>query len=142
MGHRRQRRDKKDRQRDAKRGARSSAQAVVGTKGSPLTVGALPSLPRKTIRGIARELVGAHTTEIATRIREGLLSPNLRVSLKYLSFVGDRTDGKPVETHRMVGLQEGPTGTYDLSKLTTEQQKKLLALLRDARDTTTSKDVE
>lgn len=128
--------------RHTKKPTKKEATTVAGTKGTPLTTGRLPTLSRKTIRGIARDLVGHHSTEIATRIRDGLLSPNLRVALKYLTFVGDRTDGKPVETHRMVGLQEGPTGTYDLSKLTSEQQKKLLRLLREARDTTTSKDVE
>ena len=83
-----------------------------------------------------------HTTEIAQRIREGMLSENLRLSLKWLTFVGDRTDGRPVETHRMVGLQEGPQGVYDLSKLSPQEQKKLLLLLKNARDTsnpTTSK---
>lgn len=125
-----------------KRRTRIEPALVAGTKGTPLTTRGLPALPRKSIRGIARELVAHHSTDIATRIRDGLLSPNLRVALKYLVFVGDRTDGKPVETHRMVGLQEGPTGTYDLSKLSTTQQKALLRLLRDARDTTTSKDVE
>jgi len=104
-------------------------------RGEPLTLPSLPTMTKRSIRGIAKDLVGMHTTEIAQRIREGMLSENLRLSLKYLTFVGDRTDGRPVETHRMVGLQEGPQGMYDLSKLTPPQQKKLLSLLRDARDT-------
>jgi hypothetical protein len=108
-------------------------------RGAPLTLTSLPTLNRGSIRGIARSLVGHHTTEIAMRIREGMLSENLRLALKYLQFVGDRTDGKPVETHRMVGLQEGPQGSYDLSKLGVKEQQQLLKLLREARDTTTSK---
>lgn len=108
-------------------------------RGVPLTLRPLPVLRRKTIRGIASELVTGHTTEIATRIREGLLSENLRLSLKFLGFVSDRVDGKPVETHRMVGLNEGPSGAYDLSKLSPEEQKKLLTMLRKAKDDTTPK---
>lgn len=109
------------------------------SRGKPLTIGDLPTLTRKSIRGIAKDLVSGHTSEIAERIREGLLSENLRLSLKYLTFVSDRTDGKPVETHRMVGLQDGPTGAYDLSKLTPAEQKKLLTLLRSAKDSTEPK---
>lgn len=108
-------------------------------RGQPLTIGALPALTRGTIRGIARSLVGHHSTEIAMRMREGLLSENLRLSLKYLSFVSDRTDGKPVETHRMVGLNDGPSGAYDLNKLSPSDQKKLLTMLRNAKDDTQSK---
>lgn len=108
-------------------------------RGAPLTLPKLPTVTKRTIRGIAKDLVGQHPTEIALRMREGLLSENLRLSLKFLQFVGDRTDGRPVETHRMVGLQEGPSGAYDLSKLPPGDQKKLLALLREARDNTTSK---
>ena len=108
-------------------------------RGAPLTLPKLPTITKRTIRGIAKDLVGQHPTEIALRIREGLLNENLRLSLKYLQFVGDRTDGRPVETHRMVGLQEGPSGAYDLSKLKPAEQKKLLALLREAQDHTQSK---
>lgn len=108
-------------------------------RGTPLTLAPLPALTRRSIRGIAKDLVGAHTTEIALRLREGMLSENLRLALKYLTFVGDRTDGRPVETHRMVGLQEGPTGTYDLSKLDPKQQKELLRLLKSAKDATEPK---
>jgi len=104
-------------------------------RGTPLTLPELPKVNKRSIRGIAKDLVGMHPTEIAMRMREGLLSENLRLSLKFLTFVSDRTDGRPVETHRMVGLQEGPQGTYDLSKLSTTDQKKLLRLLRDAQDT-------
>ena len=86
-----------------------------------------------------KDLVGQHSTEIALRMREGMLSPNLRLCLKYLQFAADRTDGKPVETHRMVGLNEGPSGTYDLTKLGPEKQKALLKLLRAAKDTTEPK---
>lgn len=118
---------------------RSEKQSQNPNRGVPLTVGALPVLSRGTIRGIARALVGQHSSEIAMRMREGLLSQNLRLSLKYLSFVSDRTDGKPVETHRMVGLNEGPSGAYDLNKLSPQDQKKLLKLLREARDATDSK---
>jgi hypothetical protein len=94
-------------------------------------------MTRQSIRGLSKTLVGMHSTEIAMRLREGLLSENLRLALKYITFVADRTDGKPVETHRMVGLQEGPQGAYDLSKLTPADQKKLLMLLRSAKDATT-----
>jgi hypothetical protein len=109
------------------------------SRGVPLTLAPLPTITRGSIRGIAKQLVGGHSTEIAMRLREGMLSPNLRLALKYITFVGDRTDGKPVETHRMVGLQDGPTGAYDLSKLSASDQKKLLTLLRSAKDDTTSK---
>jgi len=86
-----------------------------------------------------KDLVNGHTTEIAMRLREGMLSRNLRLSLKYLQFVTAYNDGKPVETHRMVGLNEGPSGSYDLSKLDAKQQKELLLLLRAAKDTTEPK---
>jgi hypothetical protein len=114
--------------------------ATSGSRGRALTLpDELPTTSKRSIRGIAKDLVGQHTSEIALRLREGMLSPNLRLALKYLTFVGDRTDGRPVETHRMVGLQEGPTGTYDLSKLSPQDQKKLLVLLRNAKDQTESK---
>lgn len=109
------------------------------SRGAPLTLKPLPSITKRNIRGIAKELVGSHTSEIAQRLREGMLSANLRLALKYLQFVGDRTDGRPVETHRMVALQDGPTGSYDLSKLSTKEQKALLRLLKNAQDTTESK---
>jgi len=92
---------------------------------------------KKSIRGICKDLVGIHSTEIAMRLREGVTSRNLRLALKYLQFVGAYESGKPVETHRMVALNDGPTGTYDLSKLSATEQKKLLVMLRRARDTTT-----
>jgi hypothetical protein len=38
-----------------------------------------------------------------------------------------------------VGLNEGPSGTYDLTKLGPEKQKALLKLLRAAKDTTEPK---
>jgi hypothetical protein len=65
-----------------------------------------------------------------------MLSENLRLALKYLAFVSDRTDGRPVETHRMVDLNEGPQGAYDLKKLSIADQRKLLALLKSAKDET------
>jgi len=108
-------------------------------RGTPLTLQPLPTITKRSIRGIAKDIVSQHPTEIAMRLREGMLSENLRLALKYLTFVGDRVDGKPVETHRMVGLQEGPTGTYDLSKLSPKEQKALLKLLRGAKDTTEPK---
>jgi hypothetical protein len=108
-------------------------------RGAPLTLAPLKPTIRRSIRHIAKELVGQHSTEIALRLREGMLSENLRLALKYLTFVGDRTDGRPVETHRMVGLQDGPTGSYDLSKLDPTQQKELLRLLKSAKDTTEPK---
>lgn len=123
----------------AKKKRKAAALMSSPSRGAPLTLKPLPPLTRRTIRGIAKDLVGHHTTEIAMRMREGLLSQNLRLSLKYLQFVGDRTDGKPVETHRMVGLNDGPTGAYDLSKLKPSEQKKLLALLRSAKDSTEPK---
>jgi hypothetical protein len=104
------------------------------SRGQALTLAPLPSLTKRSIRGIAKDLVGSHTTEIGLRIREGMLSQNLRLALKFLTFVSDRTDGRPVETHRMVGLNDGPTGTYDLSKLGPKDQKALLKLLRAAKD--------
>jgi len=91
---------------------------------------------RRSIRLICKDLAQTHSTEIAMRLREGLFSRNLLTSLKFLTFVGDRSDGKPVETHRMVGLQDGPAGTYDLTKLDPKDQKTLLQLLRKAKDQT------
>lgn len=108
-------------------------------RGRPLTLPDKVVVTKRTIRGIAKDLVGAHPTEIGLRLREGMLNENLRLSLKFLQFVGDRTDGRPVETHRMVGLQEGPAGSYDLSKLKPADQKKLLALLRASKDDTQPK---
>ena len=105
-------------------------------KGEVLTLPPMPRIEKKTIRGIAKDLVGHHSSEVAMRIREGMLSENLRLSLKWLTFVSDRVEGRPVETHRMVGLQEGPSGSYDLTKLPPDEQEKLLLLLRKAKDTT------
>ena len=108
-------------------------------RGAALTLPPLTSVSKRSIRGIMKDLVGQHSTEVAMRIREGLLSRNLRLALKYITLSAAYTDGKPVETHRMVGLQEGPQGTYDLSKLSSTDQKKLLKLLREAKDTTEPK---
>lgn len=120
------------------KGGKSSGSTVrQRSQATPLTVRPLTAVTKRTLRGIARDLVSTHTTEIATRLRDGLLSDNLKIALKYLTFVGDRTEGRPVETHRMVDLNEGPTGAYDLSKLSPVEQKKLLQLLRNAKDTTT-----
>ena len=91
---------------------------------------------KKSIRLICKELVGRHSSEIALQLRSGMLNKNLRLALKYLNMVAAYESGKPVETHRMVGLQEGPTGSYDLTKLDQKQQKALLLLLRAAKDTT------
>ncbi len=107
------------------------------SRGKALTLPTEVVVTKRSIRGIAKDLVGQHSSEIALRLREGMLSPNLRLSLKYLTFVGDRTEGKPVETHRMVGLQEGPSGSYNLDKLSPQDQKKLLLLLRASKDDTT-----
>src|SRR4051812_31315055 len=91
---------------------------------------------KKSIRLICKDLVGHHSTEIAYQLRNGMLHKNLRLALKYLGLVASYESGKPVETHRMVGLQDGPTGAYDLTKLDTKQQKSLLLLLRAAKDAT------
>ena len=91
---------------------------------------------RRSIRGICRDLVNTHSTEINRQLRDGITSKKKIVALKYLTFVAAYESGKPVETHRMVGLQEGPAGTYDLTKLNAQEQKDLLVLLRKAKDTT------
>lgn len=91
---------------------------------------------RQGIRGICKDLVQHHTTEVAMTIREGLLSKNKRTAHKYLVFVASYESGKPVETHRMVSLQDGPQGAYDISKLTDKEQSALLALLRKSKDDT------
>lgn len=109
-----------------------------GSKGAPLTLDPTIRLTRRSMRGIMKDVVSGHSTELAYRIREGLLSENLRLSLKYITLVSAYESGKPVETHRMVGLQEGPQGAYDLSKLPPKEQKALLKLLRAAKDTTTT----
>lgn len=106
------------------------------SRGIPLTLPPIEGITKRNIRGIAKELVTKHPTEIALRLREGMLSDNLRLALKYLTFVGDRTDGRPVETHRMVGLQEGPSGSYNLDRLPQQDRKRLLELLKRAKDTT------
>jgi hypothetical protein len=110
-----------------------------GTTGAPIEISNKPMPQKRSIRGMLRELVGTHSTEIAMRLREGMLSPNLRLSLKYVQFAASYVDGKPVETHRMVGLSEGPTGTYDLTKLSPKDRAALLTLLRSAKDTTEPK---
>jgi hypothetical protein len=91
---------------------------------------------KKSIRLICKELVGRHSSEIAMQLRSGILNKNLRLALKYLNMVAAYESGKPVETHRMVGLNDGPSGAYDLTKLDSKQQKALLLLLRTAKDTT------
>jgi hypothetical protein len=110
-----------------------------GTTGRDIAMPQLPKLTKRSVRGILKDLVGAHSTEIAMRCQEGLLTPNLRLALKYLQFAASYVDGKPVETHRMVGLQDGPSGTYDLTKLEPKQQKELMKLLRKAKDRTEPK---
>jgi len=135
---------KKKRSSEAKRNARLDAltRQRAGNTGSPLN--ALPpidlsNVSRKNIRGLLKQLVGQHSTEVAMRLREGMLSPNLRLALKYLTLAASYVDGKPVETHRMVGLTEGPEGTYDLTRLSPEDQKQLLSLLRRSKDQTEPK---
>jgi hypothetical protein len=91
---------------------------------------------RQGIRGICKDLVQHHTTEVAMTIREGLLSRNKRTAHKYLVFVASYESGKPVETHRMVSLQDGPAGAYDISKLSDKEQAALLVLLRKSKDVT------
>ena len=92
---------------------------------------------RQGIRGICKDLVQHHTTEVAMTIREGLLSRNKRTAHKYLVFVASYESGKPVETHRMVSLQDGPAGAYDIGKLSDKEQQALLVLLRKSKDETT-----
>ena len=92
---------------------------------------------RQGIRGICKDLVQHHTTEVAMTIREGMLSKNKRTAHKYLTFVASYESGKPVETHRMVSLQDGPQGAYDISKLSEKEQAALLVLLRKSKDATT-----
>lgn len=94
------------------------------------------SVQKRTMRGIMQELVGQHSTEVAIRIRDGMMSRNLRTAQKYLKWVAETTEGRPVETTRMVSLNEGPKGAYNLQKLPLTEQKKLLQLLRRAKDTT------
>jgi hypothetical protein len=102
-----------------------------------VSTGKPPSVQwKKSIRLICKDLVGQHSTEIAYQLRDGMLNKNLRLALKYLGLVASYESGKPVETHRMVGLQDGPTGAYDLTKLDVKQQKSLLKLLRSAKDQT------
>jgi len=69
-------------------------------------------------------------------IREGMLSKNKRTAHKYLTFVASYESGKPVETHRMVSLQDGPQGAIDISKLSEKEQQALLVLLRKSKDDT------
>ena len=117
------------------RGRRGSS----GATGADIEVGPMRESYKKSIRGILKDLVGDHSTEIALRLREGLTSKNLRLALKYLTMAAAYVDGKPVETHRMVGLQDSPVGAYDLSKLDPAKQKALLKLLREAKDHTEPK---
>jgi len=124
----------------ARKNPHTPSNGRVGTIGRKLTrLTPLTGVWKPSIRGILKDLVAQHSTEIAMRLREGLLSRNLRLSLKYQSLAAAYVDGKPVETHRMVGLQDGPSGTYDLTKLEPEKQKELLKLLREAKDTTEPK---
>jgi hypothetical protein len=107
-----------------------------GSTGQDIKLRPLTGTWKPSIRGILKDLVRQHSTEIAMRAREGLLSKNLRLALKFQTLAAAYVDGKPVETHRMVSLEEGPSGAYDLTKLNAEQQKDLLLLLRQAKDTT------
>jgi len=107
--------------------------ASTGLTPTPL---ALPHA-RQGIRGICKDLVQRHTTEVALTIKEGMLSRNKRTAHKYLTFVASYESGKPVETHRMVSLQDGPDGAYDVDKLSKDEQASLLLLLRKSKDTTT-----
>ena len=107
-----------------------------GSTGAEIRLKPLTGTWKPSIRGILKDLVRTHSTEIAMRAREGLLSRNLRLSLKWQSLAAAYVDGKPVETHRMVSLDEGPAGAYDLTKLSEEQQTALLELLKQAKDTT------
>ena len=107
-----------------------------GSTGAEIKLKPLTGVWKPSIRGILKDLVRTHSTEIAMRAREGLLSRNLRLSLKWQSLAAAYVDGKPVETHRMVSLDEGPAGAYDLTKLSEEQQTALLELLKQAKDTT------
>jgi hypothetical protein len=70
------------------------------------------------------------------QIRDGMLSKNLRQAFKWMSMVASYESGKPVETHRMVALNEGPGGAYDLSKLSANERKALLVMLKKAQDKT------
>jgi basic membrane lipoprotein Med (substrate-binding protein (PBP1-ABC) superfamily) len=120
----------------AKKRPKAPRTTAPGTVGERVVLPPLAQSYRKSVRGIMKDLTGTHSTEIAMRLREGLTSRNLRLALKYIQFVTAYVDGKPVETHRMVGLQEGPSGAYDVSKLSKDDQKKLLAMLRKAKDVT------
>jgi len=107
-----------------------------GSTGVEIKLAPLTGVWKPSIRGILKDLVRTHSTEIAMRAREGLLSRNLRLALKWQGLAAAYVDGKPVETHRMVALDEGPSGAYDLTKLDKDSQKTLLALLRKAKDST------
>ena len=72
------------------------------------------------------------------RLTDGLKSVNPKTALKFISFIAAYESGKPVETHRMVGLQDGPDGTYDLTRLSGKEQRELLKLLRKSRDSASS----
>lgn|SRR5678810_1207350 len=107
-----------------------------GTVGERVSLPPLAKMSRKSVRGIMKELIGQHSTEVAMRLREGMTSRNLRLALKYIQFATAYVDGKPVETHRMVGLNDGPSGAYDITKLDSKDKKALLSILRKAKDKT------
>lgn len=108
--------------------------------GVPVALPPIQKTTRRSVRGILNDLVGQHSTEIAMRLREGMTSRNLRLALKYIGMAAAYVDGKPVETHRMVGLNEAAgVGTYDMTKLTPADKKALLALLKRCKDDTKPK---
>lgn len=108
---------------------------VPSSAATPVTK-AVATAGRKSIRSIMQGIVGQHSTEIEQQIKQGLLHKSSRVAFKYLTLVTAYVDGKPVETHRMVALDEGPEGAYDLSKLSPQEQDELLILLRRSKDVT------
>jgi hypothetical protein len=80
-------------------------------------------------------VVQAHSTDILYKLRDGIRHPNAKTALRYIGFVASYESGKPVETHRMVGMNaDGPDGTYDLSRLDRKEQIVLLKLLRKSKD--------
>ena len=93
---------------------------------------------RKSVRGICRDLVAQHSTDISAKLRDGLSSQNPKLALKFIAFVASYESGKPVETHRMASLTDGPEGIYDLTRLTHAEQSLLLRLLKKSRDDATS----
>jgi hypothetical protein len=103
----------------------------VGPSGAPLA--ALAGRWKSSVRGICRDLIGTHSTEIAYQIRNGMMSSNKKTALKYLMFVTGYSEGKPVEINRMPALDTGVAAAFDITKLSEGNQKKLLALLKEAK---------